>query len=61
MSVMECSRTNCNNIMCEKYLESVGYICYECLEEFKKLCRTKYIREFMETERLTEIDLDLDP
>jgi hypothetical protein len=47
--------------MCEKYLESVGYICYECLEEFKKLCRTKYIREFMKTERLTEIDLDLDP
>lgn len=35
MSVMSCSRTGCDNIMCDTYVEGVGYICYECQEEFK--------------------------
>jgi hypothetical protein len=36
MGIMECSRKNCNNIMCDTYVQSVGYICSECQSEFKE-------------------------
>lgn len=36
MGVLNCSRKGCDNIMCDTYVESVGYICYECQEEFKE-------------------------
>ena len=35
MGVMSCSRKNCDNIMCDTYISSVGYICNECQKEFK--------------------------
>jgi len=60
---MECDRNNCGNIMCHKYHNDVGYICPECIEEFKahvnqlenKLTRKTKIRqaliEFMGTKK----------
>lgn len=33
MSVMQCSRGNCINIMCNRYAEGYGYICNECFNE----------------------------
>lgn len=36
MGVMSCSRKNCENIMCDTCVESVGYICSECQSEFKQ-------------------------
>lgn len=33
---MSCSRKHCNNIMCDTYINSVGYICDECKDEFKQ-------------------------
>jgi hypothetical protein len=35
MGVMSCSRKDCENIMCDTYVENIGYICYECKNEFK--------------------------
>ena len=35
MGVMSCSRSECDNIMCDTYIDDVGYVCYECKEEFK--------------------------
>lgn len=36
MGVMNCSRKNCGHIMCDTYVESIGYICSECNLEFKE-------------------------
>lgn len=35
MGVMSCYRPKCENIMCDVYVDDVGYICYECEKEFK--------------------------
>lgn len=36
MGVMSCSKRGCDNIMCDTYVLNVGYVCYECREDFKK-------------------------
>ena len=36
MGVMSCSRKSCDNIMCDTYVQSVGYICFDCQSEFKE-------------------------
>ena len=36
MGVMSCSRSYCNNIMCDTYVSSIGYICDECEKEFQE-------------------------
>jgi len=36
MGVMSCSRKNCDNIMCDTYVDSIGYVCGDCQEEFKR-------------------------
>ena len=35
MGVMECSRNNCTNIMCDTYIDDIGYLCRDCQNEFK--------------------------
>jgi len=37
MGVKSCSRNCCASIMCDTYVNSVGYVCNSCQEEFK-LC-----------------------
>lgn len=32
---MSCYRPNCTNIMCDVYVDGVGYVCDECESEFK--------------------------
>jgi len=39
MGVLSCSRNGCENIMCDTYVNGVGYICYECKNEFVVYCR----------------------
>ena len=34
MGVKSCSRKNCENIMCDTYIDNIGYICDECQKEF---------------------------
>ena len=35
MGVMSCSKRNCDNIMCDTYVNHIGYICDNCKNEFK--------------------------
>jgi len=63
MGVMSCSRYCCENIMCDTYIDSVGYVCYECESEFKEYLNkehkdpqtygeiNKELKIFMETEK----------
>jgi len=50
MGVMNCSRKDCNEIMCQTYIPSVGYICGDCKFEFEnnlnEVCMTEI--EFIE-------------
>ena len=44
MSVLSCARPDCDRIMCNTYVPSVGYVCRECQKEFKNyLCSQKDI------------------
>ena len=36
MGVMSCSRKECDNIMCDTYVDGVGYVCNDCQNEFKE-------------------------
>lgn len=45
MGVMQCHRKDCENIMCDLYIEDIGYVCYECQSEFKA-----YLKEMNEDE-----------
>lgn len=61
MGVRGCFRNDCNNIMCDTYIESIGYICSNCKSEFKDYLEenelelkneyeiTKELKKFMET------------
>lgn len=35
MGVMSCHRNDCESIMCDTYVDGIGYVCYECEKEFK--------------------------
>lgn len=55
MGVMSCCRKHCDGIMCDTYVPSVGYVCYECKEEFKKyLQQQNRDLTYFTTEKLTE-------
>lgn len=43
MSVLECSRHECENIMCSTYFSGIGYLCDECKEEFKDYLKSQFI------------------
>lgn len=34
MSVLTCSISNCNNIMCDTHIDEIGYICNDCKDRF---------------------------
>lgn len=63
MGEMSCSRNGCERIMCDTYVDSVGYVCYDCQKEFKNYLESKVIvvqtegeikkelKKFMETEK----------
>jgi len=35
MSVKECRRKDCTNIMCNRHSHRYGYICHECFKELR--------------------------
>jgi hypothetical protein len=35
MSVMECNRRRCPNVMCDTHIHGMGYICNDCQQEFR--------------------------
>lgn len=44
MGVMSCSKRGCDNIMCDTYVNDIGYICYSCKEEFKTYLNKENIK-----------------
>lgn len=48
MSVKQCSRANCENIMCDRYSSNYGYICEECFSELQTSCNAN-IQQFLHT------------
>ena len=47
MSVLNCSRKGCDNIMCNRCSRPYGYICYECFEELVESGPETNITAFM--------------
>lgn len=45
MGVLSCSRPCCDNIMCDTYIENIGYMCDECIAEFKPIVENKTVTE----------------
>jgi len=35
MGVLPCVRYDCDNIMCDFLIDSIGYVCDSCIEEFR--------------------------
>jgi len=56
MGVMSCSRNSCNNIMCDTYISTVGYICFECQREFKEYIQNNNINLITEAEIVDELE-----
>ncbi len=50
MSVLPCARNGCQNVMCDRYSPTYGYICYGCFEELLS-SQNLSIGQFMETEK----------
>ncbi len=55
MGVMTCSRERCHSIMCDTYVNGIGYVCADCQEEFKRYVFKERISA--DTEREIEIAL----
>lgn len=51
MSVLQCDRNGCENVMCERYSEQYGYICDECFEELVGSSGYPLISEFMNSKK----------
>lgn len=42
MSVMECSRTGCTSILCDTYVDGIGYVCNGCQYSFRNRIDNKF-------------------
>ncbi len=60
MGVMECSRNNCENIMCDRYSPIYGYICYECFAELRENSIRVDIETFMKSPKEPEMDQEME-
>ena len=66
MGVMPCYRKDCDNILCDTYIDDggIGYICNECIAEFQNKNQnlttkgeiTQELIKFMETSKHTSSD-----
>jgi hypothetical protein len=52
MSVLQCDRTGCENIMCDRLSDEYGYLCWECFNELLA-SGTLDIEKFMNGPRAT--------
>ena len=51
MGVMACDRNGCEKIMCDRYSDEYGYLCYECFNELCETGATTDIETFMNTKK----------
>ena len=58
MSVLQCNRKDCENIMCDRYSHEFGYICDECFQELLKIKPpgSLSVYEFMNSQKENPID-----
>jgi hypothetical protein len=56
MGVMNCSRRECSSIMCDTYIESIGYVCYECQAEFKEYLQKNGLNPTTESQIKEELE-----
>lgn len=47
MSVLACSRNGCENIMCDRYSSTYGYLCDSCFDELVRLSADANVDEFV--------------
>jgi hypothetical protein len=47
MGVLACDRQGCENVMCDYYSHTYGYLCYDCMQELKAISGSMTIRQFM--------------
>ncbi len=52
MGVKACSRGGCENVMCDRYSDLHGYICYECFEELVQNGAETNVAQFMDTAKI---------
>ena len=57
MGVMECYRKKCTQIMCDTYIDDIGYICHECQDEFKLYLQSRGIEPKNEREIKTHLEI----
>lgn len=50
MSVLACNREKCENVMCDRFSHTHGYICNDCFKELVSLGPQKNIGIFMKSE-----------
>lgn len=60
MRVMTCSRIGCENIMCEVYVQYIGYICTDCQQEFKSWLRATRVHPENSAEIKTALKMFLE-
>ena len=51
MSVLNCNRRDCDNVMCDLYSSRYGYICHSCFTELVDSGAETNIEEFMEGQK----------
>lgn len=51
VGVMACSRTGCDNVMCDRYSSHYGYLCWQCFNELISLGPEANVSSFMKTEK----------
>ena len=51
MGVLACDRNGCENIMCDYYSDTYGYLCWECYNELLEKCDSISIGAFMYTRK----------
>ena len=47
MGVLVCSRSDCENVMCDRYSPAYGYLCDECFAELVRCGVKTDIDEFL--------------
>lgn len=60
MSVLSCVRNGCTNIMCDTYVPSIGYICFDCQNDFKDYFNGKRSYVIGESDIIEELDNFID-
>lgn len=60
MGVMSCSRSHCDQIMCSTYVQSIGYVCRECQDEFQEYLISKNVNPNNEALIRNQLELFMD-